>query len=168
MSTINKKLVGFLYNGASQTLASAAWKGNVNAVYGFNEAGTAYQVFKPASAFNSLTQLVQDGNYILDVATPGFELAGAVLTTSGEAPAVMPMVLRQVFGQSNDETGNLDVSIQASGIDSVQIYSTTYTLSDGVITTINTPRAYGDADGKVSLTFYQAGELVLSYSLVLA
>jgi hypothetical protein len=80
MSTISKKLVGFLYSGDAQALASASWKTNANAVYSINSAGTGYQVFKPGNTFNSLTQLVPDGVYILDAAKLGFELPGATLT----------------------------------------------------------------------------------------
>jgi hypothetical protein len=80
MSTISKKLVGFLYSGDAQTLAAANWKTNANAVYGVNSAGTGYQVFKPGNTFNSLTQLMPDGVYILDAAKLGFELPGAMLT----------------------------------------------------------------------------------------
>ena len=85
MSTISKQLSGFIFNGAALALASAPWKGKVRAVYGFTAAGTSYQVFKPASQFNSLTQLVPDGVYIVDAATPGFELPGAVLTAAAPA-----------------------------------------------------------------------------------
>ncbi|QKG55200.1 hypothetical protein GKZ68_00225 [Hymenobacter sp. BRD128] len=82
MSTINKSLMGFIFNGAALALASAPWKNNVRAIYGFNAAGSGYQVFKPASAFNSLTQLSQDGVYIVEAATPGFELPGATVQAS--------------------------------------------------------------------------------------
>ncbi|MFD1469399.1 hypothetical protein ACFQ48_14300 [Hymenobacter caeli] len=85
MSTISKPLSGFIFNGAALALASAPWKNNVRALYGFNTAGTSYQVFKPTSQFNSLTQLAQDGVYIVDAATPGFELPGATLTAAGSA-----------------------------------------------------------------------------------
>lgn len=88
MSLINKPLVGILFSGATLALASAAWRGNVRAIYGFNAAGTSYTVFKPSNTFNSLTQLVADGTYILDVATPGFELPGAVLTSTGTVPVL--------------------------------------------------------------------------------
>lgn len=86
MSLINKPLVGILFSGAAVALASAPWKGNVRAIYGFNAAGNGYTVFKPTNTFNSLTQLVPDGSYILDVATPGFELPGAVLTSASAKP----------------------------------------------------------------------------------
>ncbi|AMJ67407.1 hypothetical protein [Hymenobacter sp. PAMC 26628] len=76
MSTISKNLSGFIFNGAALVLASAPWKGNVRAIYGFNAAGDGYQVFKPASQFNSLAQLVPDGVYTVDAATTGFELPG--------------------------------------------------------------------------------------------
>jgi hypothetical protein len=91
MSTINKKLVGFLYNGDAQTLASASWKTNANAVYSINSAGTGYQVFKPGNTFNSLTQLVPDGVYILDAAKLGFELPGATLTAGPTSDLVAGM-----------------------------------------------------------------------------
>lgn len=56
---------GFIFNGATLALASAPWKSNVRAVYGFNAGGDGYQVFKPANQFNSLTELKQDGVYIV-------------------------------------------------------------------------------------------------------
>ena len=79
MSLITKPLVGIIFNGAALALASAPWKENVRAIYGFNALGNGYQVFKPASGFNSLTQLSQNGVYIVDAATPGFELPGAAV-----------------------------------------------------------------------------------------
>lgn len=88
MSLINKSLVGILFSGAAVALASAPWKGNVRAIYGFNAASNGYTVYKPANTFNSLTQLVADGSYILDVATPGFELPGAVLTGTSAKPTL--------------------------------------------------------------------------------
>jgi hypothetical protein len=88
MSTISKPLTGILFNEAALALASAPFKSNLNAVYGFNAAGTAYTLFKPSSNFNSLQQLAPDGSYIVDAATPGFDLPGAVLTaTSAGTPA---------------------------------------------------------------------------------
>ena len=93
MSTISKNLSGFIFNGAALALASAPWKGNVRAIYGFNAAGNGYQVFKPANQFNSLTQLVPDGVYIVEAATPGFELPGAVLTASASAVAAAVLSL---------------------------------------------------------------------------
>jgi hypothetical protein len=92
MSTISKSLTGILFNGAALALASAPWKNNVRAIYGFNAAGNGYQVFKPTSGFNSLTHLSQDGVYIVDAATPGFELPGATLTAS-PAPAAVAATL---------------------------------------------------------------------------
>ncbi len=85
MSLITKPLVGIIFNGVALALASAPWKNNVRAIYGFNASGNGYQVFKPASSFNSLTQLSQDGVYIVDAATLGFELPGAVLTAATPA-----------------------------------------------------------------------------------
>jgi hypothetical protein len=92
MSTISKQLSGFIFNGATLTLASAPWKAKVRAVYGFNAGGNGYRVFKPNSTFNSLTQLNQDGVYIVDASTTGFDLPGAVLTGAG-GPATSNMVL---------------------------------------------------------------------------
>jgi hypothetical protein len=79
MSIISKQLSGFLFNASAVALASAGWKNNVRAIYGFNPAGNGYTVFKPANLFNSLTQLEPNGSYILDAATTGFELPGAAL-----------------------------------------------------------------------------------------
>ncbi|WP_223653182.1 hypothetical protein [Hymenobacter psoromatis] len=87
MSTISKQLSGFIFNGAALALASAPWKGNVRAVYGFNADGSGYQVFKPASQFNSLSELKQDGVYILDAAKLGFDLPGAALTAATSTAA---------------------------------------------------------------------------------
>lgn len=85
MATISKKLVGFLYSGAAQSLASASFKGNVNSIIGLDAAGTGYTSFNPANTFNSLTQLVPDGVYIVDSKLTGYELPGAVLTTGGSS-----------------------------------------------------------------------------------
>ena len=90
MSTISKNLQGFLFNGATVALASAAFKTNINVLYGFNAAGTGYTSFRPTSTFNSLTQLEQDKSYILDAATLGFELPGATLVV-GAVAAVNPI-----------------------------------------------------------------------------
>ncbi|TDN39263.1 hypothetical protein E4631_15675 [Hymenobacter sp. UV11] len=83
MSSIDKKLLGFIFNASALNLATAPFKNNLNIVYGFNAGGTGYTSFKPSSNFNSLTQLVQDGVYIVDAATPGFELPGAMQTLAG-------------------------------------------------------------------------------------
>jgi len=82
VSIISKSLSGIIFNGAALALASAPWKNSVRAIYGFNGPGNGYTVFKPTSNFNSLTQLSQDGVYIVDAATPGFELPGATLTAT--------------------------------------------------------------------------------------
>ncbi|MFD1469873.1 hypothetical protein ACFQ48_16715 [Hymenobacter caeli] len=114
MSTISKKLVGFLYSGAAQTLASAAWKGNANAVYGFNNDGTGYQVFKPGNIFNSLTQLVPDGMYILDAAKLGFELPGAVLTASaGAGPATEALTLTTFLHSFSGGYDNITIQVSS-------------------------------------------------------
>ena len=93
MSTLSKKLSAFLFAGPAQVLASAPWKNNAAALYGFTADGTGYTVFKPASTFNSLSQLDPNGAYILDAATVGFELPGAALTAGGAGAAVPPLVL---------------------------------------------------------------------------
>lgn len=102
MSTISKSLSGFIFNGSALVLASAAFKSNLNTVYGFNSAGTAYTSFKPGNIFNSLTQLVQDGVYIVDAKTPGFELPGAMLTAT--SPVVNPLSLPS-FAVAKDDGG---------------------------------------------------------------
>lgn len=88
MGIINKILTGFLYDGGPLALASAPWKNNARAIYGFNAAGTAYQVFKPGNRFNSLTELRQDGSYTLEAVAPGFELPGATLAIVPAGPAL--------------------------------------------------------------------------------
>lgn len=89
MSTINKSLLGVLFSGANLALAAAPWKNNVRVVYGFNGPGTGYTSFKPSNTFNSLSQLVANGVYILDVATPGFELPGASVVAVRDRPQVL-------------------------------------------------------------------------------
>lgn len=112
MSTISKKLLGFIYSGAAQTLASAAWKGNVNAVYGFNSGGTGYQVFKPGNTFNSLTQLVPGGVYILDANKLGFDLPGAVLTVSAAAgPAAGALTLTSFLHSFSSGYDNITLQV---------------------------------------------------------
>ncbi|WP_151087442.1 hypothetical protein [Hymenobacter baengnokdamensis] len=126
MSTISKKLVGFLYSGEVQALASVSWKTNANAVYGINSAGTGYQVFKPGNTFNSLTQLAPDGVYILDAATTGFELPGAMLTAaagvgaptgtitvSSLVPTMTPDGLQLQFGASSTNGGLITLVLDA-------------------------------------------------------
>lgn len=114
MSTISKKLVGFLYSGVAQALASASWKGNVNAVYGFNSGGTGYQVFKPGNAFNSLTQLVPDGMYILDAAKLGFDLPGAILTASTAAgPAAGALTLDSFIHSFSGGYDNITLQVSS-------------------------------------------------------
>ncbi len=115
MSTISKQLSGFIFGGAALALASAPWKDRVRAVYGFNVGGNGYQVFKPASAFNSLTQLVPDGVYILDAATPGFELPGAVLTgTAPDVPTPAVAALTLDSFSHSFSSGYANVSLQVS------------------------------------------------------
>ena len=87
MATISKALSSILFNAASLTLATAPWKNNVRAIYGFNPAGNGYQLFKPGSNFNSLTELVKDGVYIVDAGTLGFDIADALITVPAAVPA---------------------------------------------------------------------------------
>lgn len=82
MSTISKILSGFMYNGSALALGTAPFKSNLNAISGFNAAGTGYTSYRPSNAFNSLTQLTQDGVYIVDAKTTGFDIPGAVLTAT--------------------------------------------------------------------------------------
>ncbi len=115
MSTISKNLSGFIFNGAALAMASAPWKGNVRAIYGFNSAGNGYQVFKPANQFNSLTQLVPDGVYIVDAATTGFELPGAMLTAN--TPAVAAAVLSLDSFTHNFSGGYDNITLHVSSPD---------------------------------------------------
>lgn len=142
MSTISKKLVGFLYSGAAQTLASAAWKGNVNAMYGFNSGGTGYQVFKPGNTFNSLTQLVPDGMYILDANKLGFDLPGAVLTAStATVPAAGALTLDSFLHSFSGGYDNITLQVSSPVatdseyllvFDSPGAYSYKLALKDGI------------------------------------
>jgi len=88
MSTINKKLLGFIFNASALNLSSATFKGNVNVIYGFNAGGTGYISFKPTSNFNSLTQLQPDGVYIVDAKTTGFDIPGALLVAANNATTI--------------------------------------------------------------------------------
>lgn len=88
MSTINKTLSGFIFNGAALTLASASFKSNLNSISGFNAAGTGYTSYRPGNTFNSLTELKQDGSYIVDAKTTGFDIPGATLTATSAALVV--------------------------------------------------------------------------------
>lgn len=82
MSTISKSLTGFIFNGAPLALASASFKSNLNSISGFNAAGTGYTSYRPSNTFNSLTELKQDGSYIVDAKTTGFDIPGAMLTAT--------------------------------------------------------------------------------------
>jgi hypothetical protein len=135
MSTISKQLSGFIFNGATLALASAPWKSNVRSVYGFNAGGNGYQVFKPGNQFNSLTELKQDGVYIVDASTTGFELPGATLTAT--LPDVNPLTLYnfsaeyvtpgQLYVEINTDLSSSDVAdtnavmILAQGDDIVEV-----------------------------------------------
>jgi hypothetical protein len=151
MSIISKQLSGFIFNGATLALASAPWKGNVQAVYGFNAGGNGYQVFKPANQFNSLTELKQDGVYILDATTTGFELPGATLTAT--IPAVSPLTLyglrveyvdpNQLYVEINTDLSSSDaadinaVMVLAQGDDIVEVLPMS---SPGAASTMGTSR----------------------------
>ncbi|WP_151087441.1 hypothetical protein [Hymenobacter baengnokdamensis] len=114
MSTISKQLTGFLFSGAAQVLASASWKTNANAVYGINSAGTGYQVFKPSNTFNSLTQLVPDGMYILDADKLGFDLPGATLTAStATVPAAGALTLDSFLHSFSNGYDNLTLQVSS-------------------------------------------------------
>lgn len=88
MSIINKQLAGLVFGGAPLALAAAPWKNNVRVIYGFNAGGNGYTSFKPGSQFNSLTQLVADGVYIVDSVTLGYDLPGGALAATGSAAAL--------------------------------------------------------------------------------
>jgi hypothetical protein len=120
MSTISKKLSGFMFNGSALALGTAAFKSSLNSVIGFNAAGTGYTSYNPSNAFNSLTQLAQDGVYIVDAKTPGFDIPGAVLTaaTSGAGPnSVLSFVtpqMRRSAGSNNDVNCNIEFGIDST------------------------------------------------------
>jgi hypothetical protein len=164
MSTIANQLSGFIFNGATLTLAWAPWKNNVRAIYGFNASGNGYQLFKPSSAFNSLTQLSQDGMYILDVATAGFDLPGALLKA---AIAPEPVVIAELSMQKKDN-GYLTVITNVNGPDQLRIGSMLVPLT-GVeqhIDTDPTGQTYQDIyedDRYVYLEYLKNGAVVLSY-----
>lgn len=164
MSTIANQLSGFIFNGATLTLASAPWKNNVRAIYGFNTSGNGYQVFKPASSFNSLTQLSQDGMYILDVATPGFDLPGALLKA---AIAPEPVVIADLSIQKK-ANGYLTINSNVTGADQLRIGSMTVPLT-GVEHHIDTDptgqtfQDINDNDRYVYLEFLKNGAVVLNY-----
>ena len=141
MSTISKNLSGFIFNGAALALASAPWKGNVRAIYGFNPAGDGYQVFKPANQFNSLAQLVPDGVYIVDAATTGFELPGAVLTAGAPAVAAMALGLNSFTHFFSGGYDNISLNVSSPDatdrkylltFDSTGAYSYTLDLGDTI------------------------------------
>jgi hypothetical protein len=91
MSTISKKLSGFMFNGSALALGTAAFKSRLNSVIGVNAAGSGYISYNPLNAFNSLTQLAQDGVYIVDAKTLGFDIPGATLTAGIPAPTAGPL-----------------------------------------------------------------------------
>ncbi|UOQ81014.1 hypothetical protein [Hymenobacter sp. 5414T-23] len=109
MSTISKPLSGMLYTGANLVLASAPFKNNLNAVYGYNPEGTGYTVFKPTSNFNSLRELVQDGSYIVDAKSLGFELPGATLAATRDQVGVYGI---GKLALTSPAVGTLRVAIQ--------------------------------------------------------
>jgi hypothetical protein len=180
MSVISKKLIGMLYNGADLVLASVPFKSNLNAVYGFNSAGNGYTVFKPSSNFNSLTKLVQDGSYIVDSATTGFNLPGAVLEASGSggsggsSPGTVALVakveINTLTALPNGATGYLEVLANVDGADTIKLFPNSVrevvallaaNHDTAVATTID---YYSLSTGRVPMQLLQAGAVVLDYS----
>jgi hypothetical protein len=125
MSTITKSLSGFIFNGSALALASASFKGNLNSISGFNAAGTGYTSYRPTNAFNSLTQLQQDGVYIVDAKTTGFDIPGATLTAIIAAPSgggAGPGPLSLTLSPFRDGGGNLAVNVGPSSTESEDTY----------------------------------------------
>lgn len=175
MTVITKNLVGFLFNGATQALASASWKTKVNAVYGFNAAGNGYQVFKPTSQFNSLTELVQNGSYILDAAVTGFNLPGAVLT-AGVAPGPGPMSLTG-FRLSNHADGLFPEFLVTTTDSTARNFISRIATTNGFVTDTEDVSGFGiwDGDdsiagklspGSYSITFHDGLGNVLTHNFV--
>jgi hypothetical protein len=164
MSIISKSLSGIIFNGVALTLASAPWKNNVRAIYGFNGLGNGYTVFKPTSNFNSLTQLSQDGVYIVDAATPGFELPGALLRAAIAPEAV---VIGELSMQKK-ANGYLTIISNVTGPDQLRIGTMTVPLT-GVEQRIDTDptgqtfQDINDNDRYVYLEFLKNGAEVLTY-----
>jgi hypothetical protein len=170
MSTISKSLTGILFNGAALALASAQWKSNVRAIYGFNASGNGYQVFKPASGFNSLTHLSQDGVYIVDAATPGFELPGAVLSAGVPAsvPAAVPTMLSlNTMNARIKPNGYATVSVNVDGADQLRIGSLVVAVNgtEQIIDTDPAGVLYEQMadEGGIPLEFLRNGQVLLSY-----
>jgi hypothetical protein len=164
MSTISKSLTGFIFNGASLALASAAFKGNLNTVYGFNSAGTGYTSFKPGNTFNSLTQLSQDGVYIVDAKTTGFDLPGALLSA---AIAPEPVVIGELSMQKK-ANGYLTIVSNVTGPDQLRVGSMTVSLTgiEQRIDTDPTGQTFQDISengGYVNLEYLKNGSVVLNY-----
>lgn len=149
MTIITKNLVGLLFNGATQALASASWKTKVNAVYGFNAAGNGYQVFKPTSQFNSLTELVQNGSYILDAAVLGFDLPGAMLT-AGVAPGPGPMSLAG-FRLSSNSAGLFPEFLLNTTDNTARNFISRIANATGFITDTEDVSGFGNWDGDDSI-----------------
>jgi archaellum component FlaF (FlaF/FlaG flagellin family) len=177
MSTISKKLSGLLYNGTDLALASAPFKGNLNAVYGFNADGNGYTVFKPVSNFNSLTKLVQDGSYIVDAATTGFDLPGAVLTATSSGSSspgtvtVVPVVkIDMLTARLDDATGYLKVLANVSGADTIKLFPDSVrevvaSLAASQDTAVTTTIYYSSlTSGQLPVQLLRAGTVVLDYS----
>ncbi len=136
MATISKALSGILFNAASLTLATAPWKNNVRAIYGFNPAGNGYQLFKPGSLFNSLTELVRNGVYIVDAGTLGFDIADALITVPAAVPAGLGAgPLSVVSAQFRRSLGGMsfDAQVDAGATDYRPLVMGLYDQAGGVV-----------------------------------
>ncbi|MBD2716742.1 hypothetical protein KBK19_16980 [Microvirga sp. STR05] len=159
MSTISKQLSGILFNGAALALASAPWKNNVRAIYGFNGAGNGYTLFKPTSNFNSLTQLQQDGAYIVDAATLGFELPGATMVAGAGAStgsratlSVTRAVITNVTSNPGSTIGYVRAELTVHSTDRDDMAFLVYyspTVSPGIV--------YSNQESTIQLGFFEAG-----------
>jgi len=145
-------------------------------VYGFNAAGNGYTVFKPASTFNSLTKLVQDGSYIVDAATTGFDLPGAVLMASSSGSSspgtgtAAKVILNVLTARLDDVTGYLKVLANVDGADTIKLFPDSVReviapLAANHDTTVETTIDYYSLNtGRVPMQLLQSGAVVLDYS----
>jgi hypothetical protein len=176
MSTISNALQGILFNGSDLDLASADWKAKVSAIYGFNASGNGYTVFKPASTFNSLTKLVQDGSYIVAASTPGFELPGAVSTATTMGSVSNGLItINTLTVKKHPVTGNATVVANVVGADVIRVFYkgpaefiVSEDLLNGRDTVVETDKAgiaYDDLDsGRLDIQLMKGGVPVLNYS----
>lgn len=138
---------------------------------GITRDGTACQVFKPGNTFNSLTQLVPNGTYILDADKLGFDLPGAALTAStvtGPAAATLTLTSFQHSFSGGIDNLTLQVaSLVATNteyllvFDSPGAYSYKLALDDTVslsvpnaaVEQVVTPTAVAPSGARLSHTF---------------